>query len=564
MKNNNWINGIIGLAVADALGSPGQFLSRDELRKNPITEMVYCDIYDKPAGAWTDDTSMTLCMLDSIRTLGEVDAEDIMDAFVDWMFEDCYTPTGEAFDEGNTCVYAIERYRNTHDVDTCGKTGERANGNGSLMRTLPVCLYYAEKTQTGEATVEQAVRDIHKLSALTHNHIRACMACGLYFFSVREMIYGEGSLNERLQRGMDQGFAYYGKNIANLVELAHYGRLRDLSEFAKLPDAKIKSSGYVVAALEAAIWSLITTGSYRNCILRAVNLGDDTDTVGAIAGGLAGLYYGYDAIPEEWRDALIKREWIEEMCVKEPEPKSYPYEVDKLTDIHMHVIPEVDDGAESMEESITELKMVISQGVSRVIATPHSSAFDYDPVNVHTQYEKLKKEVEAQGLPIELHLGCEMLVYPDDVDECIEKLKKGIYPTLAGTDYVLTEFVPEDHTEEDALYIIDRIVETGYKPIIAHVERYALTNVESVRKMKEHGAWMQINAYSVKEEKSKRTRTNANDLLREQLVDIIGTDGHRLDHRPPAMKKGVKEIMKKCEKEYAERILTGTLIFRRR
>jgi len=146
-------------------------------------------------------------------------------------------------------------------VDICGKTGERANGNGSLMRTLPVCLYYAEKTQTGEATVGQAIRDIHKISALTHNHLRACMTCGLYFFCVREMIFGEGSLNERLQRGMDQGFAYYEKDIANL--------------------------------------------------------GDDTDTVGAIAGGLAGLYYGYDAIPEEWREALIKREWIEEMCVKE-------------------------------------------------------------------------------------------------------------------------------------------------------------------------------------------------------------------------------------------------------
>ena len=559
---NNWINGIIGLAVADALGSPGQFKSRDELRKHPITKMEYCNIYDKPAGAWTDDTSMTLCMLDSIRTLGRVDAEDIMDAFEDWMFENVYTPTGEAFDEGNTCVYAIGQYRKTHDVDTCGRTGEYANGNGSLMRTLPVCLYYAEKTQVGEAMVEQALRDIHRISALTHNHLRACMACGLYFFCVREMIYGEGSLNERLQRGMDQGFAYYGKGIANLVELSHYGRLRDLSEFAKLPDAKIISSGYVVATLEAAIWSLLTTGSYRDCILRAVNLGDDTDTVGAIAGGLAGLYYGYDAIPEEWREDLIKREWIEEMCVKVPETDSYPYEVEKLTDIHMHVIPGVDDGAGSMEESITELKMVINQGVSRVIATPHSFAFDDYPEKVYAQYKKLKKEVEVQGLPLELHLGCEMLVYPDDVDECIEKLKKGIYPTLAGTDYVLTEFEPEYHTEEDSLYIIDKIVAAGYKPIIAHVERYALTNDESARRMKEHGAWMQINAYSVKEEKSKRTRTNANNLLREQLVDIIGTDGHRLDHRPPAMEKGVMEIMKKCEKEYAEKILSGALIFK--
>ena len=173
--SNYWVDGIIGLAVADALGSPVQFMKRQELRINPITEMEYCDIYKKPVGAWTDDTSMTLYMLDSIRTLGRVDAEDVMERFVSWVWEDAYTPTGEAFDEGNTCVYGINNFRKNHNVDSCGRTGEHANGNGSLMRTLPVCLYYAEKTHLGEATMSQAIRDIHRLSALTHNHIRACM-----------------------------------------------------------------------------------------------------------------------------------------------------------------------------------------------------------------------------------------------------------------------------------------------------------------------------------------------------------------------------------------------------
>ena len=313
-KRNVWLDGIMGVAVGDAFGSPVQFMNREKLRENPITEMEYCDIYDMPEGAWTDDTSMTLCMLDSIRTLGDVDPADVMERFVRWDFEGEYTPTGVSFDQGNTCIQAIDQFRRFHDVDTCGKTGEHANGNGSLMRTLPVCIFHAIRTHAGKTTEDDAIRDIHKLSALTHNHIRACMACGLYFFCVREVIYGSGTLNERLQRGMDLGFAYYGKDIANMVELSRYGRLQDLSELRNTEDDKIRSSGYVVDTLEAAIWSLVTTDSYRDCVIRAANLGDDTDTVAAIAGGLAGLYYGYDAIPEDWLEEIKRREWIEEMC----------------------------------------------------------------------------------------------------------------------------------------------------------------------------------------------------------------------------------------------------------
>ena len=314
--SNNWINGMIGQAVADAFGSPVQFMERERLKENPITEMEYCRIYDMPAGAWTDDTSMALCILDSIRTLGRVEAEDVMERFVKWLFEGAYTPTGVAFDMGNTCVSAIYTFQRVHDTDTCGRTGEHANGNGSLMRTLPVCLYYADKTHMDEATEDQAIQDIHKLGALTHNHIRACMACGLYFFCVREVIYGSGTLLDRLQTGFDRGFAYYENAMTDPSELSYYRRLRNLSTFKTLSDEQIRSSGYVVDTLEAAIWSLVTTDSYRDCILRAVNLGDDTDTVGAVAGGLAGIYYGYEAIPKEWRNALIRREWIEEMCVK--------------------------------------------------------------------------------------------------------------------------------------------------------------------------------------------------------------------------------------------------------
>ncbi|SNU08145.1 ADP-ribosylglycohydrolase [Lachnospiraceae bacterium] len=313
-KRNVWLDGIMGVAVGDALGLPVQFMEREELASDPVTEMLPCDLYLSPIGTWSDDTSMTMAMYESIKRLGYVDAEDIMKNFVRWMYEGAFSANDQCIDEGNTCYSSIKNYKDHGDIFTCGRTGEYANGNGSLMRTMPICLYYAEKEKSGDATVEEAIKDIHLVSALTHNHLRACMACGLYFFCVKEMIYGEGDLRTKLQNGMNEGFKFYGKDKENYSELTNYGWFLDLEEFAKTPESSISSKGYVVDTFEVAIWSLINTSTYRDAMIKAVNLGDDTDTVAAIAGGLAGLYYGYETIPEEWLSVLRKREWIEEMC----------------------------------------------------------------------------------------------------------------------------------------------------------------------------------------------------------------------------------------------------------
>ena len=129
------------------------------------------------------------------------------------------------------------------------------------------------------------------------------------------ILNGDGSLNNRLQTGIDTGFAFYERYLADHENLEYYDRLRNLCAFAALPEDRIQSSGYVVDALEAAVWSLVNTDSFEDALLKAVNLGDDTDTVGAIAGGLAGLYYGYASIPEDWISAIKRREWIEDMCL---------------------------------------------------------------------------------------------------------------------------------------------------------------------------------------------------------------------------------------------------------
>ena len=346
MKKNIWLDGIMGLVVGDALGCPVQFLSRDRIReRGPVTGMEGYGTYNMPEGTWTDDSSMALAAMDSIIHRKGIDPEDIMKRFMRWEFEGAYTPFGEAFDQGMTCSEAIYSFRDSGDYRTCGKTGEYANGNGALMRILPVCLYYIDKYNRGSSGQEmevcsnlsgqeaedhadlyktnaeskdrEAIPRIHLVSGLTHNHLRSQMACGLYYFLVKEILKGDGaSLKECLQRGMDAGLDYYRQDAKNHKEMAHYRRLADLDQFAGLPEDKIRSSGYVVDSLEAAIWCLLTTDTFADGLLKAVNLGLDTDTVAAIAGGLAGLYYGYENIPAEWLAVIQKRDYVEEMCRK--------------------------------------------------------------------------------------------------------------------------------------------------------------------------------------------------------------------------------------------------------
>ena len=332
IEKNYWMDGMMGLIVGDALGMPVQFYTRDEVKKNPIVGMRGYGTYNMPPGTWSDDSSMALATLASIREKGGIDLTDIMERFVNWLVSGGYTPDGEPFDVGCTCHEAIMNYMRGAGVQDCGKRGEYANGNGALMRIMPVCLYAYEKEKRGEITEDEALTMVHEVSALTHNHLRSKMACGIYYFMVKAILEGknaddmEGSLVgtdlapgcERtlcvcLQEGMDQATEYYHKDLSNYVEFAHYARMTSLSDFALLPEDEIKSSGYVVASLEAAVWSLITSDSLEEGLLKAVNLGEDTDTVGAIAGGLAGLYYGYESIPCQWREAIVRREWIEKL-----------------------------------------------------------------------------------------------------------------------------------------------------------------------------------------------------------------------------------------------------------
>ena len=309
---NYYLSGVMGHVVGDAIGVPVEFMSRQELKKKPVVKMLSGGFHEQPVGTWSDDSSMALATLFSLKD--GYNLKDVAEQFSKWKQNGWYTPRGEVFDMGNTCFYAIENFCKTKDPYTCGLTGEQDNGNGSLMRILPICLYAVEKQKKENISDVQVLKIIHDVSAITHAHIRSKMACGLYYYCVRAIIEKHHNLLETLQEGIDAGFRYYEKFNEYLQELNYFKRLRVLTDFKEVSERQINSGGYVVDTIEAAIWCLLNTTSYRECVLKAINLGTDTDTTGAVAGGLAGLYYGYADIPKEWIDNIIRREWIEDLC----------------------------------------------------------------------------------------------------------------------------------------------------------------------------------------------------------------------------------------------------------
>ena len=295
---------MLGHAVGDALGVPVEFFMREELEEEPVTAMRGFGSYPVPAGAWSDDTSMSLAALDSLSG-GTVDYDQIMDNFVKWCINDEYTPTGEMFDIGQTCLSAIRRYlaSDTAAPWECGLDDEHANGNGSLMRIHPFVLmarYNADVRARWEGVIERA-------SALTHAHRRSVLGCLIYARILLALLEKpeKGSIGEALAKAAEE--------YADAPEAEAYARLFS-PDFPQTGRDEIQGTGYVVHTLEAAVWCVLNTDTYRDCVLEAVNLGDDTDTVAAVAGALAGALYGYEAIPAEWLDTLIRRAYIEELC----------------------------------------------------------------------------------------------------------------------------------------------------------------------------------------------------------------------------------------------------------
>ena len=227
-----------------------------------------------------------------------------------------------------------------------------------------------------------------------------------------------------------------------------------------------------------------------------------------------------------------------------------------IVDLHMHVVPSVDDGSRNMEESLEMIRLAEKQGVTDIFCTSHNGYSAEDGEKYCESFRLLKEAVIGAGISVRLHKGCEVLCAAEYMEDILYGLDEGIFQTLGETKYVLTEFYPDTKPSE-ALTIIQALQEHGYKPIIAHMERYYNLTGFMVGVLIQSGALIQVNAFSFSEEENEQIRKRACELLENQYIHFIGSDAHRLVHRPPAIRNGVCYILENAEQEYAQKILNG-------
>ena len=299
------IDSIIGHAIGDAMGVPTEFCIREKLQKHPITKMIGYGQHPVPAGCYSDDTSMELALIDSFNNKGYFDYDDIMTNFYYWLHDAKYTCTGEVFDAGRTCIQAIINYTNGKEPLDCGLKGEDNNGNGSLMRILPVALYSYYK-KVDEKDIIKLTNDI---SSLTHAHEISRLGCYIYIRYVMYLLDGYSKI-EAYDLIQKVDYSSYSEDSIN----KYNSILKDNIKKNKLDD--ISSRGYVVDTLEASLWCLLVHNNYEDTILEAINLGNDTDTVAAITGSMAGIIYGIESIPQEWLGTIINKEYIMKLSKK--------------------------------------------------------------------------------------------------------------------------------------------------------------------------------------------------------------------------------------------------------
>lgn len=298
---NKLIPTIIGGIVGDALGVPVEFKNRDI----NIKGMTGFGTYNQPAGTWSDDTSLTLCLINNI--IENKDENDLMNKFAAYQSSGYLTPYGEMFDIGVATIQAIQRFNQGIPAKECGGKSEYDNGNSALMRIAPLV-----GTLWSEQDFKVRRKEIERITEITHAHPRSTLGCIIYVDFLINLFHNLSPI-EALQTTLLDCNNDLSRYPAYKNELQAYSRIFDKS-ILTLSRSEIKSDGYVVHSLEAAIWCFFNTKSYQEAVLAAVNLGGDTDTIGFITGTIAGIYYKMDAIPEEWVNQLAKKEELFDLC----------------------------------------------------------------------------------------------------------------------------------------------------------------------------------------------------------------------------------------------------------
>ena len=297
---------LYGVCVGDALGVPVEFESREYLRKNPVTQMSAGGVHDQEIGVWSDDSSLTFCLAESI--IEGYDIHGLADKFIKWKNEGYWTATGEVFDIGNTTRQSIINLSNGIYPTLAGGCNEIDNGNGSLMRILPLVILLKN------LSFEKRFDLVKEVSSITHAHNRSVISCFYYLEFALELMEGKDKFDiyENLKTSVSE---FLNSNEIYRHELIHFERLLN-GNINELEEDAIQSGGYVIHTLEASISCLLTTSNYEEAVIKAVNLGDDTDTTAAVTGGLVGLLYGFESIPASWVIQVKKKDEIDHLILK--------------------------------------------------------------------------------------------------------------------------------------------------------------------------------------------------------------------------------------------------------
>lgn len=290
---------LLGLAVGDAVGTTVEFKAPGSFPQ--VTDMVGGGPFSLPAGAWTDDTSMALCLAESLVEKQGFDPVDQLQRYVGWYRKGNWSSTGTCFDIGNATRSALQRFERS-GVPFPGDVDTNAAGNGPLMKLAPVALAYAQHPAAAVTHAGESART-------THGAPQAIDAARYFAGLLVEALNG-ANVSQLLHQGIVAPFAgaWDGSPLHGEIAAVGAGSFQ-----AKEPPA-IKGTGYIVDALEAALWALARTRSFEDGVLAAVNLGDDADTTAAIYGQLAGALYGAGAIPERWLAQLAMRDEITAMA----------------------------------------------------------------------------------------------------------------------------------------------------------------------------------------------------------------------------------------------------------
>lgn len=302
-----------GGVVGDALGVPVEFRPRSEREGDPVTDLRAFGTHGQPAGTWSDDTSLTACTVESLLATDGPDVADAARRFVDWAHRGHWTPHGEVFDIGIATSGALARIAAGCPPHEAGGAGERDNGNGALMRIVPLALH---GWRDGDAEVAARA---DAFGAVTHRHPRSRAVCVWWCLMVkricaRPLAEGPAALAGAILGAWGAFDRIAAPELA--AEAASIDVLRSPDAVTALAPESVRGSGYVVDCAIASLWAAATARTFEDAVLRAVNLGDDTDTTGAVAGTLAGCLYGIDAIPNRWVKPLARRQELADLFAR--------------------------------------------------------------------------------------------------------------------------------------------------------------------------------------------------------------------------------------------------------